>query len=135
MENCCQDEAHNRQNNRWLAVSPKDVPRVMKVKFPAHIMVLGVIRNGGHSSLGLKKLLQEDHTCFNKIPHCNVLDYYLWDVVERITNKSASNNKGELKNRICQAHQDLSSEVMKSACSRFQGCSEVVINAKGGFIE
>lgn len=38
-KNVCLDQAHNRWNNRWLAVNPKDVPRVMKIKFPVHMMV------------------------------------------------------------------------------------------------
>ncbi|KAK8372100.1 hypothetical protein O3P69_011810 [Scylla paramamosain] len=29
-KNFCQDQTHNSQNNRWLAVCPKDVPRGMK---------------------------------------------------------------------------------------------------------
>lgn len=47
-KNFCQDQAHNKQNNRWLALSPEDVPVVMKTKFPAHIMVLGVVSSDGH---------------------------------------------------------------------------------------
>ena len=35
------------QNNRWLAASPKDVPRVMQTKFLATIMVFGVVSSEG----------------------------------------------------------------------------------------
>ena len=46
-KNFCQDQLHNSQNNRWLAVCPKDVPRVMKTKYPATIMVFGVVTSEG----------------------------------------------------------------------------------------
>lgn len=46
-KNFCQDQLHNSQNNRWLAVCPKDVPRVMKTKFPATVMVFGAITSEG----------------------------------------------------------------------------------------
>ena len=46
-KNFCQDQKINSQNNRWLAVSPKDVPRVMQTKFPATIMVFGVVSSEG----------------------------------------------------------------------------------------
>ncbi|KAF2359491.1 hypothetical protein FHG87_009754 [Trinorchestia longiramus] len=46
-KNFRQDQAHNRQNHRWIAMSAKDVPRVMKTKFPAMVMVFGVISSDG----------------------------------------------------------------------------------------
>lgn len=36
----CQDQMVNTENNCWLTVSPKHVPRVMKIKHPLNIMVL-----------------------------------------------------------------------------------------------
>ena len=42
-KNFCQDQAHKRQNHRWLAMCANDVPRVMKTKFPNMVMVFGVI--------------------------------------------------------------------------------------------
>ena len=47
-KNFCQDQAVNSQNNRWLAVCPKDVPKVMQTKFPATVMVFGVVSSEGH---------------------------------------------------------------------------------------
>ena len=32
----------------WIATSNRDVPRVMKTKFPATVMVFGVVSNEGH---------------------------------------------------------------------------------------
>ena len=37
----------NSQNNCWLALSPQDVPILMKTKHPVHTMVLGVITSEG----------------------------------------------------------------------------------------
>lgn len=46
-KNFCQDQAFNRQNNRWIAMSSKDVPKIMKTKFPATVMVFGAISSEG----------------------------------------------------------------------------------------
>ena len=35
------------QNNRWLTVSPKDVPRTIQMKFPVTNMAFGVITSEG----------------------------------------------------------------------------------------
>ena len=37
-KNYCQDQKH-KQNNRWLAYSPKDTRRVMHTKFSQTVMV------------------------------------------------------------------------------------------------
>ena len=34
--------------NRWIATNNRDVPRVMKTKVPATVMVFGVVSNEGH---------------------------------------------------------------------------------------
>lgn len=47
-KNFCQDQKFNRQNNRWIAMRQKDVPKIMKTKFPATVMVFGVISSEGH---------------------------------------------------------------------------------------
>ena len=46
-KNFCQDQAHNRQNHRWIAMCSNNVPRVMKTKFPNKVMVFGVISFDG----------------------------------------------------------------------------------------
>lgn len=38
----------NRRNDRWLCADPSDVPHVMHTKFPASVMVLGVVSSEGH---------------------------------------------------------------------------------------
>ena len=47
-KNFCQDQAVNNQNNRWLAVCSEDVLKVMQTKFPATVMVFGVVSSKGH---------------------------------------------------------------------------------------
>ena len=42
-KNFCQGQLQNAQDNRWLAVSPLEVPRVMKTKFSQTVMVLGCV--------------------------------------------------------------------------------------------
>ena len=41
--NSCQDQIMNSQGNRWLALSPQDVPIVMKTKHLVLIMVFRVV--------------------------------------------------------------------------------------------
>ena len=50
-KNFCQDQAVNNQNNCWLAVCSEDVPKVMQTKFPATVMVFGVVLSEGHIML------------------------------------------------------------------------------------
>eukprot|EP00096_Caligus_rogercresseyi_P004313 TRINITY_DN1852_c0_g1_i1.p1 TRINITY_DN1852_c0_g1~~TRINITY_DN1852_c0_g1_i1.p1 ORF type:complete len:117 (-),score=6.28 TRINITY_DN1852_c0_g1_i1:546-896(-) len=43
----CQNPVHNRQYHRWIASCPKDIPKVMKTKFPAIVMIFGVVSSEG----------------------------------------------------------------------------------------
>ena len=47
-KNFWQDQVHNSQNHRWIAKNNRDVPRVMKTKFPATVMVFVVVSSEGH---------------------------------------------------------------------------------------
>ena len=42
-----QDMKPNQQNDRWLSASPEELPIVMHLKYPVHIMVLGIISRHG----------------------------------------------------------------------------------------
>jgi len=46
-KNFNQDQKVNSRNNRWLCEDPSEVPIVMKTKFPATVMTMGVISNEG----------------------------------------------------------------------------------------
>ena len=50
-KNFCQDQAVNKQNNRWLAVCSEDVSKVMQTKFPATVMVFGLVLSENHIML------------------------------------------------------------------------------------
>ena len=42
------DQSYDSQNHHWIATNNRDVPRVMKTKFPATVMVFGVVSSEGH---------------------------------------------------------------------------------------
>jgi hypothetical protein len=46
-KNFSQDQKVNRKNNRWLCADISEVPIIMATKFPATVMVLGVVSNQG----------------------------------------------------------------------------------------
>jgi hypothetical protein len=46
-KNFTQDQKVNRKNNCWLCSDPTEVSIVMSTKFPANVMVLGVVSNEG----------------------------------------------------------------------------------------
>ena len=46
-KNFCQDQKVNKRNDRFLCSDAEEVPVVMSTKFPATVMVLGVISNEG----------------------------------------------------------------------------------------
>ena len=42
------DPIYDSENHRWVATNKRDVSRVMKTKFPATVMVFGVLSCEGH---------------------------------------------------------------------------------------
>ena len=42
------DPSYDSQNHCWIATNNRDMPKVMKTKFPAMVMVFGVISSEGH---------------------------------------------------------------------------------------
>ena len=42
------DPSYDNQNHRWIATNNRDVSRVIKTKYPATVMVFGVITSEGH---------------------------------------------------------------------------------------
>ena len=66
---------------------------------------------------------------------CNTLDYYVWDMVERETNKTLYNTKDQLKTRITAAFTNLNKKTVGKACRRLRSRLEAVIKAYGDFFE
>ena len=42
------DQSYDSQNHRWIATNNRDVARVMKTKFPARVMVFGMVSSESH---------------------------------------------------------------------------------------
>jgi len=63
------------------------------------------------------------------------LDYYVWSVVERVTNKSRHPNVTSLRTAIEAAFADINSATLQHACERFRSRIEAVIEADRGYIE
>ena len=68
-------------------------------------------------------------------PDLNPMDYYVWGVVEKDTNKHPHSNKESLKAAIVHVMGNTQEEPLIRACSRFRSRIEAVIEAEGGFIE
>jgi len=63
------------------------------------------------------------------------LDYYVWSVIERITNKSRHSNVTSLRTAIEAAFADIDSATLQCACELFRSRIEAVIEVDGGYIE
>ncbi|XP_032682253.1 uncharacterized protein LOC116849323 isoform X2 [Odontomachus brunneus] len=68
-------------------------------------------------------------------PDLNPLDYYVWSVIERVTNKSRHPNVTSLQTAIEAAFANIDKDALQRACQRFRMRIEAVIKAKGGYIE
>lgn len=68
-------------------------------------------------------------------PDLNPLDYYVWGVIERQTNKCRHPNTNSLRAAIESEFTTLNSDQLKLACSCFRRRIEQVIEAQGGYIE
>ena len=68
-------------------------------------------------------------------PDLNPLDFYVWGVVERVTNKSRHPNVASLRAAIEAAFTDMDCDALKRTCARFRPRMEAVIQASGGYIE
>ena len=186
-----QDQKVNRRNDRWLCQDPHDVPRVMHTKFPATVMVLGVISSEGDVmppyfflkglrvraaeyvkvlrevikpwmdtiANGRPYVFQQDSAPAHKAkvtqewleenvpyhwspdvwppssPDLNPLDYYVWGVVERETNKHPHNTLDSVRQSITDVMTNMDKVQVTKACNRFRSRIEAVIAADGGFIE
>ncbi|KPU74657.1 uncharacterized protein Dana_GF26712 [Drosophila ananassae] len=68
-------------------------------------------------------------------PDLNPLDYYVWGVLERDTNKYPHNTVASLRTSIAKAMPEMNKDHLIRACKRFRSRIEAVIAANGGFIE
>ena len=95
------DPSYDSQNHRWIATNNKDVPRVMKTKFPVlvTVMVFGVVSSQGHImpphifEVGLKvnTKVYLDVLKSVVIPWCNQVDGgrpWVWQQASALADKS-----------------------------------------------
>ena len=66
----CQDQVHNSQNHRWIAMNNRDMPRVMKTKFLAAVMVFGVVSSEGH--------ITPSKSAWKSTPKCTWMCWSVW---------------------------------------------------------
>jgi len=63
------------------------------------------------------------------------LDYYVWSVVERVTNKSRHSNVMSLRTAIEATFADIDSATLQHACECFRSRIEAMIEEDEGYIE
>ncbi|QQP48997.1 Uncharacterized protein FKW44_009499, partial [Caligus rogercresseyi] len=68
-------------------------------------------------------------------PDCNLLDYYVWGVLERESNKRSHINVISLKASIVEAVANMNREHLVNACTKFRSRLEPVIEDDGGWFE
>ena len=68
-------------------------------------------------------------------PDLNPLDYYVWGVVERESNKARHPNTESLTDAIRKVFDKIDRDQLRLACSRFRARLEAVIEKNGGYIE
>ncbi|KYN28030.1 hypothetical protein ALC57_02559, partial [Trachymyrmex cornetzi] len=95
------------------------------------------------SSMPARKIHSKERTARNPAvvkrapnsPDLNPLDYYVWSVVERVTNKSRHPNVTSLRTAIEAVFVGMDSATLQRACERFRQRIEAVIQANGGYIK
>jgi hypothetical protein len=68
-------------------------------------------------------------------PDLNHLDYYVWGVCERDTNKVRLPNIESLKKAIQAKFRNMKGNELKGACLHFRQRLEAAVKAEGGYIE
>ena len=68
-------------------------------------------------------------------PDLNPLDYFVWSVVERESNKSRHANIESLAKAIRLGFKNIDRDTLKRACSQFRPRIEKVISVGGSYIE
>ena len=68
-------------------------------------------------------------------PDLNPLDYYVWGVVERESNKHGHSTVASLRQAIIDSCANTDRQHLINACKRFRARIEAVIAVDGGYIE
>ena len=137
----------------WIGTNNRNVPRVMKIKFPAMVMVFGVVLSEGHI---MPPHIFEAGLKVNTKVYLDVLKSVVipWQTLGVAAGLSASPqvqrhpglaSEGVLRlctllsasliAAICRVFTELLPVLVEKACSQFQICIKVVIEAEGSYIE
>lgn len=65
----------------------------------------------------------------------NPFDYFVWGDVVRHTNRHPHSTKASLMDSIKEIFSNMDKEMVRTACGRFRGHIEAVIDANGDFID
>ena len=148
----------------WIATNNRDMPRVMKTKFPATVMVFGVVSSEGHimpphifevglkvntkvyrhrptspkrPRLGFRRSATTLYPTLTGPPplDLNPLDDFVWSYVENITKMTSHNTKASLVTAIRRLFAELPPALVEKACSQFRIRIEAVIETESSYIE
>ncbi|UYV68049.1 hypothetical protein LAZ67_5002908 [Cordylochernes scorpioides] len=140
------DQKVNPRNDRWICKDPSEKPVVMHTKFPASVMVLGVISSEGDvmpPHFFEKGLRMNTDTYINVLEtvvkpwmdiwwpqegNCNPLDYYVWGVVERDVNKAPHTTIQSVKKAVHTVMTQMDKVIVAKACASFRTRLETVIS-------
>jgi len=102
--------------------SNSKVPIVIVTKFPATVMVLGLVSN--------KADVMPSHS-----PQCNPQACHLWSAFEQEVNRAPRNTAASLIAKITEVMGNLPRDIIANACQRFCSRIEAVVEAGGDFFE
>ena len=162
-KNFCQDQAHNRQNHRWIAMCPNNVPRVMKTKFPNTVMIFGVMppqlpwikqvawgrpwvwqQNSAPCHVSKCYLAWLEEHCYDFVTKdksppssldLNPMDYFFWGILKNQTNRHPHTTKASFIASIKEQCISIDREMVKKACGSFRTKIEHIIEAEGNYVE
>ena len=77
-KNFYQDQKHNKQNNRWLAYSPKDTRRFMHTNFSQTVMVFGCVSCEGDASAFFREGLRMNSDAYVELLITVVKPWITW---------------------------------------------------------
>ena len=123
------DPSYNSQNHRWIATNNRDVPRVMKTKFPSTVMVSGVVSSEGHI---MPPHLFEVGSKVNTKVYLDVLK----SAVIPWCNQVAGGRLWVLQQDSAPAHKSKETQAwLQKECSQLRNRIEAVIETEGGYID
>ncbi|UYV71060.1 IKK1 [Cordylochernes scorpioides] len=132
------DQKVNPRNDRWICKDPSEIPVVMHTKFPASVMVLGVISSEGDV---MPPHFFEKGLRMNADTYINVLETVVkpWmDMVaagRKDVNKAPHTTIQSVKKAVHTVMTQMDKVIVAKACASFRTRLETVVANNGNFIE